>query len=51
MLNNVDMILLVVNGNGVVVVDERTTKSPHVKHKHGERASSRAYLYGATLKQ
>ncbi|CAF5015978.1 unnamed protein product, partial [Rotaria magnacalcarata] len=24
--------------------DERTTTSPHVKHIHGDRASSRAYL-------
>jgi hypothetical protein len=50
MLRNVDIRLLVVIGLGVVD-DVRTTTSPHVKHIHGERISSRAYLYGATLEK
>ncbi len=50
MLRNVDIRLLVIIGLGIVD-DERTTTSPHVKHIQGERISSRAYLYGATLEQ
>ena len=45
--------MIFVGVNGVDELDDeldvRTTISPHVKHIHGERASSRAYLYGATL--
>ena len=51
-LSNVDIKLFVVIRCGTVAVDdddERTTTSPHVKHIHGDRASSRAYLWGATL--
>lgn len=48
MFISVDIKLLAVN-NGVGD-DGRITTSPHVKHIHGDRVSSRAYLYGATLK-
>jgi hypothetical protein len=37
------MILFGVNGLDVDEA-ERTTTSPHVKHIHGDRVSSRAYL-------
>ncbi len=48
-LRIVDIKLFADNGFGVDDDDERTTTSPHVKHIHGDRVSSRAYLYGATL--
>lgn len=41
--------LFVVLGEDAVDVDWRTTMSPQFKQMHGERVSSRAYLYGAVL--